>query len=60
VWTGGDAYKLSEQLRKAGILYKIVSKETMRGATVRVVIDDQPEATFKSERGIDYEEYIQV
>lgn len=60
VWTGGDIPKLSEQLREAGVLYKIVSKETMRGAAVRVVIDDQPEATFKSERGIDYEEYIQV
>lgn len=60
VWTGGDLYKLSEQLLKAGVIYKIVSKETMRGAAVRVVIDDQPEATFKSEHGIDYEEYIQV
>lgn len=60
VWTGGDIHKLSEQLRKAGVLYKIVSKEMMRGAAVRVVIDDQPEATFKSERGIDYEEYIEV
>ncbi len=60
VWTGGDLYNLSHQLRKAGILYKIVSKETMRGATVRVVIDDQLEATFKSECGVGYEEYIQV
>lgn len=60
VWTGGDLYKLSKQLLSAGVLYKIVSKETMRGAAVRVVIDDQPEAIFKSEREIDYEEYIQV
>jgi hypothetical protein len=60
VWTGGNTYELSKQLRKAGILYKIISKETMRGASVRVVIDDQPEAIFKSERGVDYEEYIQV
>ncbi len=60
VWTGGNIHELSGQLRKAGILYKIVAKETMRGARVRVVIDNQPEATFKSEYGIDYEEYIQV
>jgi hypothetical protein len=60
VWTGGDIHELSKQLLKAGVLYKIVSKETMRGVTVRVVIDNQPEATFKSERGIDCEEYIQV
>lgn len=60
VWTGGDFHKLSEQLLKAGVLYKIVSKETMRGAKVRVVIDDQPEEAFKSQYGVDYEEYIQV
>lgn len=60
VWTGGDIHELSKQLLKAGVLYKIVSKETMRGVTVRVVIDNQPEATFKSECGIDCEEYIQV
>lgn len=60
VWTGGNTYQLSQQLRKAGILYKIVSKETMRGAAVRLVIDDQPEEAFKSQYGIDYEEYIQV
>lgn len=60
VWTGGDLHKLSEQLLKAGILYKIVSKETMRGAKVRVVIDDQPEEAFKSQYGVDYDEYIQV
>ncbi len=60
VWTGGDIHILSQQLRKAGILYKIISKEMMRGATVRVVIDDQPEVAFKSEYGIDCEEYIQV
>lgn len=60
VWTGGDVYKLSKQLLKAGVLYKIISKDTMRGATVRVVIDNQPEATFKSECEVDYEEYVQV
>ncbi len=60
VWTGGDVSTLSAQLRKAGILYKIVSKETMCGAAVQVVIDNQPEATFKSEYGVDYGEYIQV
>lgn len=60
VWTGGDFHKLSQQLLKAGVLYKIVSKETMRGAKVRVVIDDQPEEAFKSQYGVDYEEYIQV
>lgn len=60
VWTGGNTYELSQQLRRAGILYKIVSKETMRGATVRLVIDDQPEEAFKSQYGIDYGEYIQV
>jgi hydroxymethylpyrimidine pyrophosphatase-like HAD family hydrolase len=60
VWTGGNIYELTKQLRKAGILYKIVSKETMRGAAVRVVIDDQPEAAFKEQYGIEYQEYIQV
>jgi hypothetical protein len=60
VWTGGDTHKLSQQLRNAGILYKITSKETMRGATVRVVIDDQPEDAFKSDYGIGYEEYVQI
>jgi hypothetical protein len=60
IWTGGNTYELSKQLRKAGILHKIVSKETMRGAAVRLVIDDQPEEAFKSQYGIDYEEYIQV
>lgn len=60
VWTGGNVYELSKQLRKAGILYKIVSKETMRGAAVRLVIDDQTEAAFKEQYGIEYQEYIQV
>lgn len=60
VWTGGNIGPLSAQLRKAGVLYKIVSKETMRGATVRVVIDDQTEATFKRDYGIDFGEYLQV
>jgi len=60
IWTGGDVHALSKQLHKAGVFYKITSKSTMKGATVRVVIDDQPEATFKSDYGIGHEEYIQV
>lgn len=60
VWTGGNVYELSEKLRKTGILYKIVSKETMRGTSVRLVIDNEPEADFKEKYGIEYQEYIQV
>lgn len=60
VWTGGDVESLSKQLRKAGILWKIISKQTMRGASVRMIIDDQPEASFRSGYGVGYQEYIQV
>lgn len=60
VWTGGDIENLSKQLRKAGIFWKIVSKQTMRGASVRVIIDDQPEDSFKSNYGVEYQEYIQI
>lgn len=60
VWTGGDTRKLSEQLRKAGILYKIVSKETMRGAAVGVVIDNEPQEKFSADYEIEFEEYFQV
>ncbi len=60
VWTGGNVHVLTKQLRGAGVLHKIASKHTMKGATVRVVIDDQPEDTFKSDYGVGYEEYVQV
>ncbi len=60
VWTGGNIYDLTKQLRDAGVLHKIASKHTMKGATVRVVIDDQPEDAFKSDYGVSYGEYIQV
>jgi hypothetical protein len=60
IWTGGNTYKLSEQLRKAGILYKIASKETMRGSSVRVVIDNEPAEKFVADYGIEFEEYVQV
>jgi hypothetical protein len=60
IWTGGNTYKLSEQLRKAGVLYKIASKETMRGASVRVVIDNEPAEKFVADYGIEFEEYVQV
>jgi hypothetical protein len=60
IWTGGDTYKLSGQLRKAGVLYKIVSKEMMRGATVRVVIDNEPVEKFAADYGIEFDEYVQI
>ena len=60
VWTGGDVYKLTAQIRAAGVAYKITSKQAMRGATVRVVIDDQPELAFRNNHGINYGEYVQL
>lgn len=60
VWTGGDVESLSKQLRKAGIFWKIISKQTMRGASVQVVIDDQSEDIFRSTYRVEYQEYIQV
>lgn len=60
VWTGGDVYRLSERLRKAGVLYKIVPKSLMEGAKVRVIIDDILESAFQREHGVGCDEYIQV
>ncbi len=60
VWTGGNIHKLTRQLRSAGILYKIASKETMRGAAVAVVIDNEPAEKFVADYGVEFEEYIQV
>ncbi len=60
IWTGGDVDALTQQLRDAGVRYKILSKDTMKGATVRVVIDDQSEEIFKNDYGVGYQEYVRV
>lgn len=60
VWTGGDVELLTSKLRSVGVYWKIVSKHAMRNATVRVIIDDQPEVVFVNEYGIACQEYIQV
>jgi hypothetical protein len=60
VWTGGDVQSLSKQLWRAGILYKVVSKQAMRGASVRIAIDDQAEVDFNKAYGVGCEEYVQV
>lgn len=60
IWTGGDVSALTTQLRHNDVFYKVVSKHAMRGATVRVVIDDLTPDQFKDDYGIGCQEYIRV
>ncbi len=60
IWTGGEIFSLTRQLREAGAPYKIAAKDVMKSTTVRVVIDDTPQEDFESTYGIRCQEYVKV
>ncbi len=60
VWTGGDIEKLDKLLRRNNILWKVLPKEALRGATVEIIIDDLPQTEFFEQYGVNCATYIQV
>ncbi len=64
VWSGADRHALSrfeKRLRsEARLVWKFASKNDLQGIRVGVVIDDLPEAEFRSTYKIDFDEYIRV
>ena len=60
VWTGGDMETARKMIRAAGIPYKLVSKQILRGAAVGVVFDDMPREAFSKEYGVSCTDYEQV
>lgn len=65
IWTGGNingalVRERKKRLYRESVCYKIIAKQTLSGAGVKVVIDDMPEWEFQATYSIRYEEYIQV
>lgn len=60
VWTDGDISKLSNDLRDAGVDWKIVPKEYFRGARVPEVYDDLSAEEFESKYGIRAEKHNHI
>jgi hypothetical protein len=59
IWTGGDIEKIRPMVRKAGIAYKLVHKQVLRGATVGHVIDDMAQDEFSNTYQIGWSEAYQ-
>ncbi len=60
IWTGGSVSDYQPLIRKLGITAKVVSKYTMRGATVAKAYDDLTSERFTSMYEVDVTEFVRV
>jgi len=60
LWTGGDVEAIVKQLRKHGIVWKLVSKYDFEGATVETAIDNESQDDFEGKYRIKPEQFVQI
>lgn len=58
LWTGGNLKAVDKQLRDLHVALPLISKGVMRGATVAIAIDDEPEDVFFEKYGIHVGRYV--
>lgn len=60
IWTGGDLGAVGKAVRKAGISYKVLPKQLLRGAQVATAYDDLPQEEFFRQYGVRVMDYHQI
>ena len=60
IWTGGDMEAARKLVRGVKISYKLVSKHSLRGATVAIAIDDAPQEAFFKDYSISCGNYRKI
>lgn len=60
IWTGGDLKAVEQKVRKAGIPYKVLPKQLLRGAQVAEAYDDMTQEDFFQQYGVVVVQYHQI